>query len=175
MKTAPTRSFPRQPNYYPRVPGPEASNRGAEIALGVALTLALLGAVWYVFLAAGQEITPTVPEARLELLLSGAVTSSLSLGAPELKTMQCSPSGFQLSSVSGVAFPLELAFSAPASANSTFYVLGSNSDFALKLNGANYTLLSGTVTTSPGIRSFNASLVDAQSQPLQLSGRLVCS
>ena len=172
MKTAPARSFPR-PSYHPRFPGPELPRRGVEIALGLVLVAALFGAAWLIVWTAQKETTPAAPEARLELLLSGAVTSSLSLGAPELKTVQCSPSSFSLAAP-GAAFPLTLAFSAPASANATFYVLGSNSNFTLKLNGAVYTLVSGTVTISPSVRTFNALFTDAQSQPLQLSGRLTC-
>lgn len=172
MKIAPARSFPR-PGYYPHLPSPQVPNRGVEIALTVTLLFALFGTAWY--LAQGrQEVTPAAPEARLELLLSGTVTSSLSLGASELRTVQCSPSGFQLASTKGGAFPFTLAFNAPASANGTFYVLGSKSNFTLKLNGAVYTLVSGTVTTKPGIRTFNASFTDAQSQPLFISGRLNC-
>ena len=172
MKTAPARSF-SHPSYYPRFPGSGVPSRGTEIALGLMLVFALFGAVWFIVWTAQQETTPAAPEARLELLLSGAATSSLSLGAPELKTVQCSPSGFSLAAP-GAAFPLMLAFNAPTSANGTFYVLGSSSDFTLRLNGVVYTLASGTVTTSPGVRTFNASFTDAQSQPLFISGRLNC-
>lgn len=173
MKAAPARSFPR-PSYYPHVPGPQLPRSGVETALIAALVLTLLGtATWYL-LRTQPVVTPAAPEARLELLLSGAVTSSLSLGAPELKTVQCSPSEFRLASTPGVAFPLEVAFSAPASANGTFYVLGSRDNLTLNVSSTAYTLLSGTVTTTPGIRTFNASFTDAQGQPLQLSGRLVC-
>lgn len=171
MKTAPARSCPR-PGYYPRLPSPQIPKRGVEVALTVTLLFALFIAAWY--LAQGrQEVVLATPEARLELLLSGAVTSSLSLGADEV-SVQCGPSGFQLASTEGTTFPLTLAFNAPASANATFYVLGSRGDFSLTLNGAVYTLVSGTVTTTPGARIFNASFTDAQSQPLQLNGRLVC-
>lgn len=172
MKTAPARSFPR-PGYYPHLPSPELPRRAVEIALGLVLVLALLGAAWFIVWTAQKETTPAVPEARLELLLSGAVTSSLSLDTSELKTVQCSPSAFSLAAP-GTAFPLAAAFNAPASADGAFYVLGSKGDFTLRVNGAVYTLVSGTVTSSPGVRTFNASFTDAQSQPLQLSGRLVC-
>lgn len=171
MKTAPARSFPR-PGYYPHLPSPRMPKRGVEIALAVTLLFALFTAAWFLT-QSRQEVVPATPEARLELLLSGVVTSSLSVGADQL-SVQCSPSGFQLTSTEGTAFPLTLAFNAPASANATFYVLGSKGDFALRLNGADYTLVSGTVTTTPGARTFNASFVDAQSQPLQLNGRLTC-
>lgn len=171
MKTAPARSFPR-PGHYPHLPSPRMPKRGVEIALAVTLLFALFTAAWFLT-QSRQEVVPATPEARLELLLSGVVTSSLSVGADQL-SVQCSPSGFQLSTA-GTAFPLALAFDAPTSANATFYVLGSRDNLTLTLNGAVYTLVSGTVTTTPGARTFNASFIDAQSQPLQLNGRLRCS
>ncbi len=169
MKTAPARSFPRPD--FPHLPSPRLPKRAAEMALTVTL-LALFAAAWFLT-QSRQEVVPATPEARLEPLLSGVVTSSLSVGADQL-SVQCSPSGFQLSTA-GTAFPLALAFDAPTSANATFYVLGSRDDLTLTLNGAVYTLVSGTVTTTPGARTFNASFIDAQSQPLQLNGRLRCS
>ena len=168
MKANP--SFPQHPVRFlqPKLPSQE------ELAnvLGIVLALLLVVAtVWAVF---PSRSNPVPAEAGLELILSGAVTNTLSLGADELKTAQCSLTGFQLASTQGAAFPLTLAFRAPASANGAFYLLGSSDTFTLNLNGTAYTLLSGTVTTTPGVYTFNASLVDTQSQPLQLSGRLSC-
>lgn len=163
--------------YSPRLKLP--GFRQFENALFITLALALFGAaVWYSFrLAARNDVAPPAnPEARLELILSGTLSGSLSLGAAELKTVRCDPSGFQLASTQRAAYPLTLSFrGAPGSAeNYAYYALGSGSDFRLKVNGTRYTLLSGTVTASPGERTFNASLLDAQSQPLQVSGRLTC-
>jgi hypothetical protein len=156
-------------------------NIRVETALLIALSVALFGvAVWYSLrLAARNDAMPAAspdPGARLELILSGTLSGSLSLGAAELKTVQCSASGFQLASTRETAYPLRLSFrGAPGRAESyAYYALGSGGDFKLKVGSTSYTLLSGTVTASPGARTFNASLLDAQSQPLQVSGRLVC-
>ena len=171
MKATYPRPFPRRSRFLePKLPSQE------ELAntLGVVLTLLLIvAAVWAIFPDSSSTV-PAKPEAGLELVLSGVVSSTTTLGANELQTVQCSPTGFQLASTQRAAFPFTLAFNAPTSANSSFYVLGSNSALALNVDGAAYTLLSGTVTTSPGVYTFNASFVDAQSQPLQLSGRLTC-
>ena len=171
MKATYTRPFSRYPRFLqPKLPSPE------ELAntLGIVLSLLLIvAAVWAVF-PKQTSVAPAQPGAGLELALSGVVSGTVSLSANELATVQCSPKGFQLVSTQATAFPLTLAFSAPASANGSFYTLGSNSTLTLNIDGAAYTLLSGTVTTSPGLYTFNASFVDAQSQPLQLSGRLSC-
>ena len=172
MKAAYTRPFTRHPRFLqPKLPSQD------ELAntLGVVLALMLfVAAVWAIFPDRSSTV-PAKPEARLELVLSGVVASTTTLGANELQDVQCSPNGFQVASTQATAFPLTLAFNAPALANSSYYVLGSNSTLALKIDGAAYILLSGTVTTSPGIYTFSTSFVDAQSQPLQLSGRLNCS
>ena len=171
MKATYARSFTHRPRFLqPKLPSQE------ELAntLGVVLTLMLvIAAVWAVFPNRNSTV-PAQPEAGLELVLSGVVSSTATLGSSELQTVQCSPTGFRLASTQATAFPLTLAFSAPASANGSFYILGSNRAFRLNLDGAAYTLLSGTVTASPGVYAFNASFIDAQSQPLQLSGRLSC-
>ncbi len=175
MKATYARPFPRRSRFLePKLP----SQEDVANTLGIVLVLLLVVAtVWAVFPSRSGSV-PAQPEAGLELALSGVVSSTLNLSANELRTMQCGPTGFQLESIQTTAFPLRLAFNAPASvnsgANSTFYTLGSNSTLALSIDGAAYTLLSGTVTTSPGLKTFNASFVDAQSQPLQLSGRLSC-
>jgi hypothetical protein len=157
------------------------NTREVETTLLIALSAALFSAaLWYSLrFAARNDAVPAAspaPEVRLELILSGALSGSLNLGAAELKTVQCSASGFQLASTREAAYPLRLSFrGAPGRAESyAYYALGSGGDFKLKVGGTPYTLLSGTVTASPGERTFNASLLDAQSQPLQLSGRLTC-
>ena len=175
MKAAHTRPFIRHPRFLqPKLP----SQADLADTLGVVLALLLIvAAVWAIF-PEPRSTAPAQPRAGLELALSGVVSSSDMFGADALQTLQCSPTGFRLASKEATAFPLSLAFNAPAaantSANSTFYTLGSNSTLALSIDGSPYTLLSGTVTTTPGVYTFNASFVDAQSQPLQLSGRLSC-
>ena len=171
MKATYARPFPRRSRFLqPKLPSQE------ELAdtLGVILALMLIVATIWAIFPEPRSTAPTQPEAGLELVLSGVVSSTATLGADELQTLQCSPTGFRLMSTQTTAFPLTLAFNAPASANSSYYILGSNSTLALEIDGSPYTLLSGTVTTSPGVYTFNASFVDAQSQPLQLSGRLSC-
>lgn len=157
------------------------SIREVKTALLIALSVALFGAaVWYSLrFAARDGAAPAAspdPEVRLELILSGTLSGSLSLGAAELRTVQCSASGFQLASTQRAAYPLRLSFRGAAGSTESYayYALGSGGDFKLKVGGTPYTLLSGTVTASPGERAFNASLLDAQSQPLQVSGRLTC-
>ena len=170
MEATYARPFPRRSRFLqPKLPSQE------ELAdtLGVVLALLLvIGTIWAIF--PEPRSTPAQPTAGLELVLSGVVSSTATLGADEFQTLQCSPTGFRLASTQTTAFPLTLAFNAPVSANGSYYVLGSNSTLTLKIDGATYTLLSGTVTTSLGVYTFNASFIDAQSQPLQLSGRLSC-
>ncbi len=172
-------SPPRRSTREPRFSPPKLPSQGVENTLAiVALVLLVFGtAVWYVSFATRNGAVPvTDPKAGLELVFSGAVTSTLSLAADELKAVRCSPNGFQLESTRETAFPLELAFSGAAGrANSSYHnILGSNSTFSLRVNGTAYTLLSGTVTFTQGVHTFNASLINAQSQPLQVSGRLLC-
>lgn len=188
MKTAHARPFPRPTARRPRLPRPGLPSTGqVETALRITLALVVFEtAAWYlVWLAARNDAEfpakpPAEPEAGLELLLSGAVTSSLSLGAAEMADLEaglvrCDASGFRIASPPGAAFPLELTFSGiPEDASSSLYTLGSRGDVTLRISGAPYTLLSGTLTTTPGGHTFYASFVDARSQPLQLSGRLVC-
>lgn len=177
MKAADIRSSPRRSTHAPRFGQPKLPSQEVENALAIVLTLVILGTVLlYALLTPRNDATPVAnPETGLELVLSGAVTSTLSLGADELKTVRCSPSGFSLESTAKTAFPLQLAFSGvPGEAGGSHYILGSRGTFSLRVNGTAYTLLSGIVTFRQGVRTFNASLVNAQSQPLQLSGRLLC-
>ena len=165
MKAAYTRPFPQ-----PKLP----SQEDLANTLGIVLTLLLvIATVWAVF-PKPSRAAPVQPRAGLELILSGVVSGNATLSATDLQTVQCSPAGFRLVSTQATTFPLTMSFNAPVTANSSFYVLGSNSALTLTLGGAAYTLLSGTVTTAPGTYTFNASFVDTQSQPLQLSGRLSC-
>lgn len=185
MKTAHTRPFSRPTARRPRPKLP--STRQVETALRITLALVVFGTVaWYLLWLATRDgavpptASPAEPEAGLELLLSGVVTSSLSLGTAEMADLKagpvwCDASGFRIASPPGAAFPLELTFSGiPEDAGSSLYTLGSRSDVTLRVSGAPYTLLSGTLTTTPGGHTFYGLFVDARSQPLQLSGRLVC-
>jgi len=181
VKTAHARPLPRSPTA--RRPGLPRT-RHVETALRITLALVLSGtAVWFWLAAPNGAVFPATlsaePEAGLELLLSGAVTSSLSLGAAEMADLEaglvrCDASGFRIASPPGAAFPLELTFSGIPEDAGSLYTLGSRGDVTLRVSGVPYTLLSGTLTTTPGGHTFYASFVDARSQPLQLSGRLVC-
>jgi hypothetical protein len=162
--------------------------RQVRDALRLTLALVLFGTgVWWSFWHAAQGDAPPaqVPAAGLELVLSGALTGPLSLSEAELRDVRCGASGFRVVSSQTVVFPLELTFTGVATemagkrseeipAAASYYVLGSEGELTLSLDRTTYTLLSGTVTTAPGGWRFSASLIDAQSQPLQLSGRLVC-
>lgn len=171
MKATYTRPFPHRSRFLqPKLP----SQEDLANTLGIVLVLMLvIATVWAIF-PEPRGVTPVQPEAGLELAFSGVVSSTTTLDSNELQTVQCSPTGFQLASTQATAFPLTMSFNAPASANDSFYTLGLRSTLALNIDGAAYTLLSGTVTTAPGVYTFNASFIDAQSQPLQLSGRLSC-
>ncbi len=177
MKAADIRSSPHCSTHAPRFGQPKLPSQEVENLLAIVLMLVILGTVLsYTLLTLRNDAAPTAnPGAGLELVLSGAVTSTLSLGADELNTVRCSPSGFRLESTRETPFPLELAFSGvPGEAGGSHYILGSRDTFSLRVNGTAYILVSGTVTFRQGVRTFNASLVNVQSQPVQLSGRLLC-
>lgn len=168
-------------SHRPHLRLPTPTTREVETTLHIVLAVALFSAaLWYSLrLAARNDALPAAspdPVERLELILSGTLSGNLSLGTAELETVRCDASGFQLTSTQRVAYPLTLSFrGAPGGAESyAYYALGSGSNFKLKVGGTPYTLLSGTVTASLGARTFNASLLDAQRQPLQVSGRLTC-
>ncbi len=171
MKATYTRPFPHRSRFLgPKLP----SQEDLANTLGIVLALMLVIATAWAIFPEPNSAVPMEPETGLELALSGVVASTATLSPDELQTVQCSAAGFQVASTQTTAFPLTMRFDAPAGASSTFYTLGSNSALALNIDGATYTLLSGAVTTSPGVYTFNASFVDAQGQPLQLSGRLSC-
>lgn len=164
------------PRFRPKLP----NTRQVENALHLTLALVLFGtALWYLVWH-GQEnraLPASAPEARLELVFSGVLTGPLSLGEAELRRVRCDASSFEVASPQGAVFPLELAFTGVPGADSestSYYVLGSSGELTLRVDRASYNLLSGTVTRTPDAWRFSASFVDAQSGPLQLSGRLVC-
>lgn len=184
-----TRSLSHPPTVHapgfwtPKLP----STRQVQNALHLTLALVLFGtALWYLVWRGEQNraLPTAAPEARLELILSGALTGSLSLGEAELRSVRCDASSFQAASPREAVFPLELAFTGVAAERAgkrlgkasaaSYYVLGSRNELILRVDETSYTLLSGAVTPAPGAWRFSASFVDALSQPLQLSGRLVC-
>ncbi len=169
------------PTFFPQ--GPDTRKAAPDsyltkLLLPLVLITALFGsALWYIFTVPSRLTPAAAPQARLELSLSGAYTSNLSLGQNELNMTQCGPSSFTLASRDGAVVPLTLSFNgaaAKSSQNSSFFVTGAQNALSLTLAGTPYTLLSGNVTVAPGIRTFYASFTDAQGQPLELSGRLVC-
>lgn len=170
------KTIPRNPaSFFPGGPGEHPDSYLVEPLLYLIAALLLGAALWYVVTLPYETAAAPAAPARLELILSGALTDTLSSGERDLKTMHCGPSGFVLETSHGAVLPLKLTFSSTAAQGSGGYqVLGANSDLTLQLGGTPYTLLSGSVTSSPGLRTFNASFVDAQSQPLFISGRLNC-
>ncbi len=159
---------------HPKLP----STRHVEVALRIALVFVLFGtALWYaLWLAAHPNPAPTSGPGAGELILSGAVTTSL--GAHDFEKVQCGPLSFQLETARHGPFPLELNFTAPptaALASGSYYLLGSGEEsFTLKVGDNAFTLLSGTLLVEPHVRSFSASLIDENSQPLWVSGRVQC-
>lgn len=164
-------------SFFPSGPGEHPDSYLVEPLLYLLAALLLGAALWHVVTLTDETAATLVAPARLELILSGALTDTLSSGERDFKTLRCGPSGFALETSNGAALPLKLTFSSIAAQSSGGYqVLGSNSDsdLTLQLGGTPYTLLSGSVTSSAGLYTFNAFLVDAQSQPLFISGRLNC-
>lgn len=150
-----------------------------EVALRIVLVLALFGiAPGYVLWLVARPTPPSTlsPRAGLELLLSGAVTTSLE--THDFGTVQCSSSSFHLETAQSAPFPLELNVKVPVTAtlaSGSYYLLGSGkSSFTLKVVDNTFTLLSGTLIVEPNVRSFSASLIDDDSQPLWVAGRVQC-
>jgi len=131
-------------------------------------------ALWYFAIHSDEPPAAATAPRRLELILSGVFTSNLSLSEAELKTVWCDSAGFHVVSTKGVVLPLALSLSGLSGENGSYQILGASSDFTLSIAKTTYTLQSGTVASSPGLRIFNASFVDAQNQPLLVSGRLSC-
>lgn len=165
---------PRRSTYFPHGFGEGPDLVRPLLYLFAALLLG--SAFWYLFTprnAASTEIVRT-PQAGLELVLSGVLTSNLSFRADDLSELRCTPSGFSAQSLGDTVTPIALSFAGTGSETGSYELLDSSSALTLTAAGARYTLQSGSVSTAPGLRTFNASLIDAQGQPLQLSGRLSC-
>lgn len=168
--------IPRKPaSFFPHGPGEHLDSYLVKPLLYLLVVLLLGAALWHVATLPDEAAAAPAAPARLELLLSGALTDTLSLGKSDLKTMHCGPSGFALETRLGAALPLKLTFdSTPAQGSDSYQALDSASVLTIQLGGTPYTLLDGSVISSPGLRTFNASLVDVQSQPLLVSGRFTC-
>ncbi len=120
---------------------------------------------------------------RLELVLSGVLTSQISLSENDFASVHCTPTGFDLRSVSGVLpTGLELRFRGPgAGQHNATYVLGRGvgpltltTAVAGSPSGPPFRSVGGNVTRTPDSFMFSASLTDANGQPLLVSGRLEC-
>ena len=170
------KAIPRNPaSFFPHGPGEHPDRYLVKPLLYLLAALLLGAALWHVATRPDEPAAAPAAPARLELILSGVLTDTLSLGGSDLETMNCGPSGFTLETRPGTALPLELTLSTTtAQGSGGLQVLGSNRKLTLQLGGSPYTLLGGSVTSSPGVRIFNASFVDGQSQPLLISGRLNC-
>lgn len=170
------KTIPRSPaSFFPHSPGEQPDSYLIKPLLYLLAMLLLGAALWHVATLPDETAVAPAASARLELILSGVLTDTLSLGKSDLKTMHCGPSGFALETRSGAALPLKPHFSStPAQGSDSYQVLDSASDLRLQLGGTFYTLLDGSVTSSPGLHTFNASLVDVQGQPLLVSGRFTC-
>lgn len=172
------KTLARHPELFPH--GPMGRSNGpfpkaARVFLTVLIFALVLGIGFQYVATLLNGPNPVVrPQPGLELILSGVLTSNLSFRADDLSEIRCTPSGFTVQSLGHNVTPIELSLSGLRGEPGSYELLGSNSTLALTAAGARYTLQSGNVTTSPGLRTFTASLTDAQSQPLQISGRLSC-
>lgn len=167
------------PTFFPH--GPERQHRTVDpylvkFVVSLALVVALFGsALWYIFTVPDRKLSALTPETRLELSLSGAYTSNLSLSQNDLSVTQSGPSGFTVASKRGTLIPFKLSFGGDAaqnSRNSSFFLTGARDDLSLRVAGTPYTLQSGSVTVTPEGRTVYATFSNAQGQPLVLSGNL---
>lgn len=165
------------PSYRPR-PLPK---RDAETPLAVLLILTLFFAGLYLVTQRPTYAPQPVTGPRLELALSGVLTSQLSLLKDDLASVRCTPSGFYVKSGPALLpVGLELHFRGPDSGHrSATYLLGAGVG-PLTLNtggsasGATFRSGSGSVTKTADAFTFSASLTDLYGQPLLVSGRLSC-
>lgn len=167
------------PSYRPNYP--KRADNVTPFAVLLALTLFAVG----LYFAAQRPVYAPQPvaEPRLELALSGVLTSQVSLSENDFASVRCTPTGFYLKSVSGFApMGLELRFQGPENrAQNATYLLGAGvGPLTLKTvygsaSSSSFSSHSGSVTKSAGAFIFSASLTDAYSQPLLVSGRLSCA
>lgn len=161
---------------------PYPKRADAETPLAVLLVLTLLATGLYFVTQRPAYAPPPVAGPRLELALSGVLTSQLSLAGNDVALVRCAPSGFYVRSAPTLApVGLELRFRSPGEGrgNAT-YVLGAGvGPLTLRTvysgaAGATFSSNSGSVTRSAEGFVFSASLTDAYGQPLVVSGRLGC-
>ncbi len=171
------------PSYRPSYP------KSADTAtlFMVLFVLTLFAVSLYAVTQRPTYAPPPVAGPRLELALSGVLTSQVSLTKEDFASVRCTPAGFYLRSVSGFApMGLELRFQGPkAGGNSATYLLGAGvGPLTLRTvtdgsaPGSVFRSLAGTVTKT-GAKTgdtftFTASLTDVYGQPLLVSGRLEC-
>lgn len=165
------------PSYRPH---PKRADAETPLAALFVLTLFFVG----LYFAAQRPTYAPQPLTgpRLELALSGILTSQLSLTEDDFASVRCTATGFDLKSVSDLApVGLELRFRGPASTHSSAtYLLGAGvGPLTLRtmygdVSGSAFYSHSGSVTKSAEAFTFNAALTDAYGQPLLVSGRLRC-
>lgn len=167
------------PSYRPRF---LPKRLDTETPLAVLFVVALFSAGLYFVTQRPTYAPQPVTGPRLELVLSGVLTSQVSLSEDGFSLVRCTPTGFHLKSAAASAtMGLELRFRGPeAGGDSATYLLGVGvGPLSLRTGygGASssaFSSHSGSVTKSAGAFSFSASLTDLHGQPLLVSGRLVC-
>ena len=171
------------PSYRPSYPKPVY----LETPLAVLFVFTLFAAGLYTVTQRPTYAPQPVAGPRLELALSGVLTSQLSLTKEDFASVRCTPAGFYLKSVPGFApLGLELRFQGPGSAQNATYLLGAGVG-PLTLRTVNNESAPGsvfsssdgsvtkTVTKTGDTFVFTASLTDVYGQPLLVSGRLSCA
>lgn len=171
------------PSYRPSYP----KRANIETPLAVLFVLTLFAAGLYAVTQRPTYAPQPVTGPRLELALSGVLTSQLSLTEDDFASVRCTPAGFYLKSVAGSApMGLELRFQGPGSGtqNATYLLGAGVGPLTLRTvtdggaPGSVFRSLDGSVTktgTKTGDKfAFTASLTDVYGQPLLVSGRLEC-
>ena len=172
------------PSYRPSYP----KSAYPETPLAVLFVLTLFAVGLYFVTQRPTYAPQPVTGPRLELALSGVLTSQLSLTEDDFASVRCTPAGFHLRSVAGFTpVGLELRFQGPgAGGKSATYLLGAGVG-PLTLRTVNNESAPGsvfsssdgsvtrTVTKTGDTFVFTASLTDVYGQPLLVSGRLSCA
>ncbi len=166
------------PSYRPNYP----QRTDTEAPLAVLLVLALFAASLYALTQRPTYAPQPVAGPRLELALSGVLTSQVSLSENDFASVRCTAAGFQLKSMSDFApMGLELRFQGPRARNdNATYLLGAGvGPLTLtavdgSVPGSVFSALAGNVTKTGDTFTFTAALTDVYGQPLLVSGRLEC-
>lgn len=166
------------PSYRPSYP----KRTDTETLLAVFFVLTLFVAGLYTVAQRPTYAPQPVAGPRLELALSGVLTSQFSLTEADFAHVRCTPSGFYVKSDSALLpVGLELRFQSSGTENDTAtYLLGAGvGPLALRtvyegVSGSSFSSHSGNVTKSAGAFTFSAALTDAHGQPLLVGGRLEC-